>query len=142
MKGKRGETAELGLLPLTTRMMTGNQLRDVNGMMVDESALVVWYEIHNGVSERSALSSPLLYIEGQPKDAISDDGQIMGAYLYGLVHRPDACQALLKRLGLTNGERNDYQAQRETDRLADMLEVCIDIDVVIALIEAGVWPSR
>ncbi|AKO52787.1 hypothetical protein ABA45_10535 [Marinobacter psychrophilus] len=118
MKGKRGKTSELELLPLTTRMMAGNQLRDVNGMMVDESASGVWYEIHNGVCKRSALSSPLICIEGQPKDAISDDGQIMSAYLYGLVHRPDACQALLKRLDLTNGERNDYQAQREIDRLA------------------------
>jgi cobyrinic acid a,c-diamide synthase len=42
-----------------------------------------------------------------------------------------------KRLGLTNGERNDYQTQRELDRMADMLEACIDIDVIIALIEAG-----
>jgi adenosylcobyric acid synthase len=62
----------------------------------------------------------------------------MNTYLHGLFDHPDACQALLKRLSLTNGERNDYQAHRELNRLADILEACIDIDVAIALIEAGV----
>jgi len=107
--------------------------------MVDEGASVMGYEIHNGVSEGSVLSSPLLHIEKQPEGAISGDGRMKGTYLRRLFDHPDACQALLKRLDLANGERSDNQAnrEREFDRLADILKTRIDINAIIALIEAG-----
>jgi adenosylcobyric acid synthase len=92
----------------------------------------------------AALRSPLFTIDNRSEGAMSDDGQIIGTYLHGLFDHPDACQALLKVLGLTDGEQSDYQAhrERELDRLADMLEHHVDIEAVIALIEAGVSPSR
>ncbi|MGO1871463.1 MAG: cobyric acid synthase, partial [Halomonas sp.] len=110
----------------------------------DQPALVEGYEIHNGVSQGLALNSPLFHIQGKPEGAVSDDGQIMGTYLHGLFDHPDACQALLTKLGLTHVEPSDYQAHREHElnRLADMLEASIDIEQVIALIDAGVSPSR
>ena len=125
-------------------MVLGKQLRNVIGSTVAEGATVTGYEIHNGVSEGAALSSPLFNIEGRPEGAISEDGQIFGTYLHGLFDHPDACHALLKQLGLADGEQSDYQAhrERELDRLADMLEAHVDIEAVIALIGVGVSPSR
>lgn len=144
LEGKPEKVAGLGLLPLTTLMVLGKQLRNVIGLTVAEGATVTGYEIHNGVSEGAALSSPLFNIEGRPEGAISEDGQIFGTYLHGLFDHPDACHALLKQLGLADGEQSDYQAhrERELDRLADMLEAHVDIEAVIALIGVGVLPSR
>jgi len=143
LEGKPVKVAGLGLLPLTTRMVAGKQLRNVRGVTVAEGVTVTGYEIHNGVSEGQALNAPLFDIEGRPEGAVSEDGQIIGTYLHGLFDHPEACQALLKQLGLVNGEQSDYQAhrERELDRLADMLEAHIDIEAVIALFEAGASPS-
>jgi adenosylcobyric acid synthase len=105
-------------------------------VLVGKTATVTGYEIHNGVSEGPALSRPLFDINGRPEGSVSDDGQIIGTYLHGLFDHPEACHALLKQLGLADGEQNDYQAhrERELDRLADMLEAHIDIEAVLALL--------
>nr|WP_290699426.1 cobyric acid synthase [Halomonas sp. UBA3074] len=144
LEGQPGKVAGLGLLPLTTRMVRGKQLRSVSGVLVGETATVTGYEIHNGVSEGPALSRPLFDINGRPEGSVSDDGQIIGTYLHGLFDHPEACHELLKQLGLADGEQNDYQAhrERELDRLADMLEAQVDIEAVIGLIDAGALPSR
>ncbi|OJA04805.1 cobyric acid synthase [Halomonas sp. QHL1] len=144
LEGKPGTVAGLGFLSLTTRMVAGKQLRNVSGLTVAEGATVTGYEIHNGISEGQALCSPLFEIDGRPEGAVSEDGQIIGTYLHGLFDLPEACQALLKQLGMVNGEQSDYQAhrERELDRLADMLETHIDIETVIALIDAGASPSQ
>ena len=136
LEGKPGKVAGLGLLPLTTRMVAGKQLRNVSGVLLTEGAIVNGYEIHNGVSEGLALHLPLFEIEGRPEGALSEDGQIMGTYLHGLFDHPEACQALLTLLGLQGAEHIDYQAhrERELDRLADMLEAHIDMDAVLALL--------
>ncbi len=143
LEGKPEKVAGLGLLPLTTRMVAGKQLRNVSGLTVAEGATVTGYEIHNGVSVGAALSSPLFDLNGRLEGAVSKDGQIIGTYLHGLFDHPEACQALLTQLGLVKGEQSDYQAhrERELDRLADMLEEHIDIQAVIALIDVGVSPS-
>ncbi|WP_172118215.1 cobyric acid synthase [Halomonas hibernica] len=136
LEGQPGKVAGLGLLSLTTRMVPGKQLRNVSGVLVGETATVTGYEIHNGISEGSALSRPLFDINGRPEGSVSDDGQIIGTYLHGLFDHPDACHGLLKQLGLADGEQSDYQAhrERELDRLADMLEAHVDIEAVLALL--------
>ncbi|MFB9868232.1 cobyric acid synthase [Vreelandella sulfidaeris] len=140
IEGKPGRVAGLGLLPLTTRMVPGKQLRNVRGKLVAGGANVSGYEIHNGVSEGAALESPLFDIAGRPEGAVSDDGQVLGSYLHGLFDHPEACQGLLALLGLSNSESSDYQAhrERELDRLADMLEAHVDIEAIMTLIKAGV----
>tara|TARA_R110002012_G_scaffold71789_6_gene183818 strand:- start:6048 stop:7502 length:1455 start_codon:yes stop_codon:yes gene_type:complete len=140
IEGKPGRVAGLGLLPLTTRMVPGKQLRNVRGKMVAGGANVSGYEIHNGVSEGAALESPLFNIAGRPEGTVSDDGQVLGSYLHGLFDHPEACQGLLALLGLSNSESSDYQAhrERELDRLADTLEAHVDIEAIITLIKAGV----
>ena len=136
LEGTPGKVAGLGLLPLTTRMVAGKQLRNVSGVLMGEEATVEGYEIHNGVSEGPALSSPLFDLGTHLDGAISEDGQVMGTYLHGLFDHPEACQALLTILGLAQVGRVDYSAHREQalERLADTLEAHLDIDAILALI--------
>ncbi|RUR40809.1 cobyric acid synthase [Vreelandella populi] len=136
LEGQPGRVAGLGLLPLITRMVAGKQLRNVAGKLLPEGARVTGYEIHNGVSEGAALANPLFIIEECDEGAISDDGQIMGTYLHGLFDHPDACQALLKRLGMIDAVQVDYLAHREQelDRLADTLEAHLDMEAIMTLV--------
>ena len=136
LEGQPGRVAGLGLLSLVTRMVAGKQLRNVSGKLLPEGARVTGYEIHNGVSEGAALTNPLFTLDGREEGAISDDGQIMGTYLHGLFDHPDACQALLKRLGMMDAAQVDYLAhrERELDRLADTLEAHLDMDAIMRLV--------
>jgi adenosylcobyric acid synthase len=130
LEGSPGSTAGLGLLDMATRMVPGKQLRNVEGRVLPEGVAVSGYEIHNGVSEGPALARPLIELDGRVDGAVSEDGQVMGTYLHGLFDRPEACQTLLARSGLTTaGAEVDYPAhrQRELDRLADMLEDQVDM---------------
>ncbi|MGY4876344.1 cobyric acid synthase [Vreelandella aquamarina] len=138
LEGPPGKVAGLGLLAMSTRMVSGKQLRNVNGVVVGERAMVAGYEIHNGVSEGKALNQPLFDLDGRFDGAVSGDGQVIGTYLHGLFDHPEACQALLMRLGLASAAPVDYRAHREQalERLADTLEVHLDIDAILAMLKA------
>jgi len=138
LEGTPGKVAGLGLLPLTTRMVPGKQLRNVSGVLMGEEATVEGYEIHNGVSEGPALGRSLFDLGTHLDGAISEDGQVMGTYLHGLFDHPDACQALLTKLGLAKAGSVDYNAHREQalERLADTLEAHLDIDAILALVKS------
>ncbi|MBA2780033.1 cobyric acid synthase [Billgrantia kenyensis] len=133
LEGPAGSTPGLGLLEFETRMVAGKQLRNVSGRLLVEEVPIAGYEIHNGVSEGSALARPLIELEGRPDGAVSADGQVMGTYLHGLFDRPEACAALLARCGLdAPAAAVDYREhrQRELDRLADCLEANLDMRAI------------
>lgn len=137
IEGKPERVPGLGLLSLTTRMVAGKQLRNVSGTLLPEGINVTGYEIHNGVSDGTALAAPLVDLGTHKDGAISHDGQVMGTYLHGLFDHPDACQALLKRLGLVQAAPVDYLAhrERELDRLATSLEAHLDMEAILKLIQ-------
>lgn len=136
LEGTAGRVAGLGWLALSTRMAPAKQLRNVHGVLAGSQVAVSGYEIHHGVSEGKALERPLFDLGGHFDGAISEDGQVLGTYLHGLFDHPDACQALLERLGLASASRIDYTAHREQalDRLADTLEAHLDIEAILALL--------
>ncbi|PRY64004.1 adenosylcobyric acid synthase (glutamine-hydrolysing) [Vreelandella songnenensis] len=136
LEGTPGRVQGLGLLPLTTRMVAGKQLRNVNGVLAGDTAQVTGYEIHNGVSRGPALEKPLFDLGTHQDGAISEDRQVLGTYLHGLFDHAQACQALLKRLGLAEALLVDYLAhrERELDRLADTLETHLDISEILSLV--------
>ncbi|WP_043528730.1 cobyric acid synthase [Litchfieldella xinjiangensis] len=144
LESEPGSTPGLGLLAFKTCMVAGKQLRNVEGRLLPEGAEVSGYEIHNGVSEGPALDKPLLELAEHIDGAVSDDGQVMGSYLHGIFDRPEACQALLARFGLTaSASAVNYaeHRERELDRLADMLEAHLDMSAIDELLELPPYAS-
>ncbi len=133
LEGAPGEGSALGLLELETELAPEKTLANVRGRLLLEDAAVTGYEIHAGVSVGAALSRPAVILdEGRdtrPDGAISDDGQILGTYLHGLLESPAAAAALLRWAGLAVTEVPDYRALREAalDRLADSIEQHLDL---------------
>lgn len=136
LEGETGSTEALGLLEMTTRMVSGKQLREVTGRLggalsagADEVTLT-GYEMHNGVTEGPALARPFSVLDGRADGAVSADGQIAGSYVHGLFDAPAACDAILAWAGLNRETARavDYQAHRlhQLDRLADQVEQCLD----------------
>jgi adenosylcobyric acid synthase len=81
----------------------------------------------------AALSRPAVILhegrETRPDGAISDDGQILGTYLHGLLESPAAAAAVLRWAGLAITAVPDYRALRESalERLADSIEQHLDL---------------
>jgi len=129
LEGTAGSSAGLGLLAFSTELAAEKQLRNVRGHLALESAAVMGYEIHAGVTTGAALEQPAVYLDdGRCDGAQSADGQIFGTYLHGLFESPAACSAMLRWAGLQDVQAVDYHALRERDieRLADLVENHLD----------------
>jgi adenosylcobyric acid synthase len=139
IEGEVGSSAGLGLLELETTLATEKQLRNVHGTLLLENAPVSGYEIHAGISSGTALNNPALQLEHGADGAISADGQILATYLHGLFESLEACCALLRWAGLRDVQTTDYRARCEADleRLADMVESCLDTAKLRELFELG-----
>ena len=130
LEGEPGRSPGLGLLDFETTLEPEKQLRRVAGHLTLDHAEVTGYEIHAGVSTGPALDHPAAWLsEGRPDGALSDDGQILGAYLHGLFDAAPARDALLRWAGLAVRATPDYRQLREDgiNRLADALETHLDL---------------
>ncbi len=137
VEGEAGSSDGLGLLDMDTTLVEGKQLRRVRAKLLPESAEMDAYEIHNGVTTGPALERPLYDIDGRMDGAVSSDEQILGGYLHGLFDTPEACSALLARLGGVPETTIDYQQHRQAmlDRLADTVETCLNTEVLLETLE-------
>ncbi|MGC8119812.1 cobyric acid synthase [Marinobacter sp. VGCF2001] len=136
LEGETGRTVGLGLFDMSTRMVPGKQLKEVTGVLgsalcaVADNITLTGYEMHNGITEGSALTRPFSVLDSRADGAVSADGQIAGTYVHGLFDAPAACDAILAWAGLNreNGRAVDYQAHRlqQLDRLADQVDQCLD----------------
>ena len=132
LEGPAGSSEGLGWLGMTTRLVPGKQLRNVQGQFLLAGTPIRGYEIHNGVTEGEALQSPMLRLDGHEDGAVSDDGAVMGCYLHGLFDSPQSTDAMLAWAGLDANASVDYAMHREQqlDRLADMLEGHMDMTLL------------
>ena len=145
LEGEVGNTEGLALFEMVTRMVSGKQLRQVTGKLSSEvtesgvTATMTGYEMHNGVTEGSALARPFAELDSRPDGAVSTDGQMAGTYVHGLFDEPAACDAILCWAGLNtqNARSVDYQSHRlqQLDRLADQVEQCLDTDRLRSLLQ-------
>jgi adenosylcobyric acid synthase len=128
IEGEAGSSSGLGWLKMETTLEAEKQLRNCSGHLLPDSAAVSGYEIHAGVSSGAALERPAMKLEHGDDGAISDDNQILGTYLHGLLDSPAACAALLHWAGLHDAQALDYNALREAtlEKLADMVEQNLD----------------
>ena len=134
LEGARASRAGLQLLDFETTLAPEKQLRQVSGRLllggVAPTARFSGYEIHMGVSAGPALARPALQLDGRTDGALSEDGQILATYLYGVFDAPEACSALLAWAGLAAPQSIDFTAMREAsiERLADVLEQHLQIE--------------
>lgn len=132
VEGRRGESRGLGLLPFTTVLEPGKQLHNVTGQLAlpgGGSANFTGYEIHCGRSHGEALERPLVTLSsGRSDGAISDDGQIIGTYVHGILDQPAVQKALFQWVGATAdslvsiAERREQSLNRLADTLAEHLK--------------------
>jgi len=134
LESDAGSSPGLGWLPMSTRLIAGKQLRNVQGVFLPTQTAIHGYEIHNGISEGPALSRPMLKLGVRDEGAISDDGQIMGCYLHGLFDSAEAGNAILQWAGLRSERAVDYDAhrQKDLDRLADMIDQHLDTEKLLS----------
>jgi adenosylcobyric acid synthase len=140
LEGEPGSGEGLGWLDMETVLEPEKQLRRTHGRLAWTDAAVSGYEIHCGISDGDALSSPSsLLDDGRRDGALSLDGQIIGSYLHGLFDHPQALTALLAWAGVRDAATVDVQALREEsiERLADAVENHLDTDALLQLIGKG-----
>jgi adenosylcobyric acid synthase len=147
LEGASGSSLGLGLLDLETSLQAQKHLRNVKGVLGGpRSAPVSGYEIHAGESSGPDLRNPLAIIDtdgsARPDGAVSPDGQVAGTYLHGLFETPEACAALLAWAGLKKPKQHDYRAlrEREINRLADLAEKYLNIDLIFSLLKISRQP--
>jgi adenosylcobyric acid synthase len=130
IEGEAGESAGLGWLALETTLAAHKQLRNVSGELQLGGARVSGYEIHAGASSGPDLARPVAVLEdGRPEGARSTDDQVLATYLHGIFELPEACNELLRWMGLADARAVDQRTVREAaiDRLADSAEAHLDL---------------
>ncbi len=145
LEGPAGTTPGLGLLGVDTVLKPEKQLRNVTGSLLPDEAPVTGYEIHAGITEGPGLERPAVRLEdGRHDGAHSPDGQVLGTYLHGLFESPEACDALLRWVGLSAPNRFDYRAQREAgiERLADAVEAHLDMTALLGQLNLPLQSKR
>jgi len=138
--GVPGRAKGLGYLDIETTLTESKTLRHVSGYHEPSGREIDGYEMHVGETTGPDCARPLVNIEGRADGAISTDGQISGCYVHGIFASDEFRNAYLQSL---NAELTQTAAYRTTiDRalnaLADRMEVCLDLDLVLRIAKEGV----
>jgi adenosylcobyric acid synthase len=133
MEGPPGETAGLGLLDVATVLTGAKTLSQVEGACLTNGAPFQGYEMHIGETTGPGCARPLLrFADGQLDGAVSESGQIAGAYVHGLFADDHQRAAWLALLGTTAGISYEPTIERTLDALADHCEAHLDCDALLA----------
>ncbi len=134
IEGPAGAAPGLGLLDVETVLEPRKQLREISGCLLSGEA-VRGYEMHMGRTDGPDRARPFLRLEdGRPEGAISQNGQVIGTYLHGMLASNAARSALLRGWGGVASDQN-YEAGVEAalDALAAHLETHINVDRLLSL---------
>ena len=130
LEGTAASCQGMGFFDMTTTLAPDKQLRNVQGALALDNAVVTGYEIHMGVTTYHSEYEPAVRLAHGTDGAMSHDGLILGTYLHGIFESPAACTTLLTWAGLNNVESFDYHAIHEAaiNRLADTIEQHMDTE--------------
>ena len=135
-----GEETGLGILDLATELAPTKEVRQTRARITGESPPwledeqgggVAGYEIHHGRTR----AAPALraWLADGPRGLGHADGAHWGCYLHGAFGDDRLRTAWLRSLGLRAGTEGWHgSVDRELDRLADIVERCLDADAVFA----------
>lgn len=128
-----------GLLPISTQLKSGKQLKNVEGFLISKQlpqTKVEGYEIHCGISDGVDAQNALLQLSDKRYDGcVSDDNQVLGTYLHGLFDSACSANVLLSWCGMTDQTAINLSEHREQQlsRLADSIEKHINLDFMAKL---------
>ena len=127
IEGPPGEVEGLGYLPVTTCLAPHKRLAEATGVSLAEGAAFRGYEIHCGITGRTA--PPLLRLhDGRTDGAVSACGRIAGCYVHGLFDHPAQRAVWLERLGAgSDAVDHAVRVDEALDELAEALERHLDI---------------
>lgn len=131
--GVVGSAPGLGLLDVSTTMLSDKTVRPVTASCADSGADVSGYEIHMGKTTGPDTVRPLLHVAGESEGARSEDGNIEGTYLHGLLVEDTYRRQFLARMGVA-ADDFDYRAtvDKALNELAAGLEQALDVDALLA----------
>ena len=133
MEGPAGEVDGLGLLDVATVLTGEKTLREVEGACLTNGAPFRGYEMHVGETKGPDCARPLLrFADGRLDGAVSESGQIAGAYVHGLFADDRQRAAWLAALGTMAGVNYEAAIERTLDALADHCEAHLDCDALLA----------
>jgi adenosylcobyric acid synthase len=135
IEGPPGEAEGLGLLDVETELTDRKRLAEAHGRAVANGAPVRGYEMHVGRTFGFDCARPMLVLDAGPDGAVSADGRVMGCHLHGLFAADGFRHAFLDRLRPRADSGLAFEAGVEAalERLADHLEVHLDLDRLIAI---------
>jgi adenosylcobyric acid synthase len=132
MEGPLGEIEGLKLLDVATVLTGDKTLRQVEGACLTNGAPFCGYEMHVGETSGPDRARPLLrFADGQLDGAMSQSGQIAGAYVHGLFADDRQRAAWLAALGTTSGFNYEPTIESTLDALADHCEAHVDCDALL-----------
>ena len=133
-----GEEPGLGILDVRTELAPTKETRRTQARVTAgpprwleaaEGESIAGYEIHHGRTQAAPGLRP--WLADRPRDLGHADGAHWGCYLHGAFGNDRLRTAWLRSLGLRPDAAGWGGARdRELDRLADIVERCLDVDAV------------
>ncbi|MGR5346820.1 cobyric acid synthase [Vibrio mediterranei] len=130
IEGIAGSSKGLGLLDVVTELQPEKQLTNMSGAFTlnDKTVPVKGYEIHAGQSTINS-HQPLVFSGGAKDGAISEDNQVIGTYLHGILDSPEFIALLADWV---NGESLSHfsieeEKEQALDTIADAIENHLDL---------------
>lgn len=132
-----GDIRALGLLAMHTTLMAHKTLRNVEGHFRGTNIPLKGYEIHAGISEGPALGTPLITLSQSVDGVMSEDDQIWGTYVHGLLDKGEALSHLLAWVQEDNFDFFDHSRfqEAEIERLAKRVERYLTLPTLISLLK-------
>ncbi len=133
IEGPPDEIEGLRLLDVATVLTGEKTLRQVEGACLANGAPFRGYEMHVGETKGLDCARPLMrFADGRLDGAVSESGQIAGAYVHGLFADDRQRAAWLAALGATASVNYEAAIERTLDALAEHCEAHLDCDALLA----------
>ena len=148
VEGPPGNTAGLGLLPVSTTLSNKKTLTRCQGTWKSNDCVVTGYEIHMGQTEWTAELEPVIQMTNRdgesmsvPEGALSPCGRLWGTYLHGLFDQTPFRQSFLRDLAPDRmdpatppaGESEEGFKDAQYELLAAHFEAHLDMPAILAL---------